>query len=107
MPIENPNFAAADRDPKPVTVFVHIFHVEVWPEILAYLDRLTFPYQIVITSPHPRAAIQLPDNAVEIEVHQTANTGRDIGPFLTSLRGTSSHDRYLLKAAYQEIAAPA
>jgi lipopolysaccharide biosynthesis protein len=88
MPLENSNFSTADSDPTPVTIFVHIFHIEVWPEILAHLDRLTFPYQIVITSPHPRAAIRLPDNAVEIEFHQTANMGRDIGPFLTSLRET-------------------
>jgi lipopolysaccharide biosynthesis protein len=74
--------------PTPVTIFVHIFHLEIWPEILTNLNELTLPYQLVLTSPHPEAAIRLPRNAVEIEFHRTANLGRDIGPFLIAFSKT-------------------
>jgi len=74
--------------PAPVAIFAHIFHLEIWPEILARLNELTLPYQLVVTSPHPESAIRLPGNAVEIEFHRTANLGRDIGPFLIAFSKT-------------------
>lgn len=81
-------FGNAKTDSTPVTIFVHVFHIPIWLDILVHLQKLTFPYQLVVTSPHPRTAIELPRNLVGIEFYQTANSGRDIGPFLTSLRET-------------------
>jgi len=75
-------------EPTPVTIFVHVFHLEIWPEILADLNRLDFPYQLILTGPHPQSGLALPYNAADIEFHRTENLGRDIGPFLTAFRKT-------------------
>jgi lipopolysaccharide biosynthesis protein len=88
MPLEDTKLFAPGCDGIPVTIFIHVFHLEIWTEILAILDALTLPYQLVVTSPHPQSEIRLPRNAIAMEFHRTANLGRDIGPFLTALDTT-------------------
>jgi lipopolysaccharide biosynthesis protein len=88
MPQQDSELFAPVGGSTPVTIFVHVFHLEIWPEILADLNRLAFPYQLVLTGPHPQHGLALPHNAVDIEFHRTDNLGRDIGPFLTAFRNT-------------------
>jgi lipopolysaccharide biosynthesis protein len=77
-----------DGDASPVTIFAHVFHLDAWAEILLRLEALTFPYQLVVTSPYPEAGLRLPRNAIETEFQRTPNLGRDIKPFLTAFATT-------------------
>src|SRR5205085_12346271 len=81
-------FPDENRFASRITIFVHVFHLDAWTEILSRLEALTLPYQLVVTSSYPDAELRFPRNAVETEFHPTPNLGRDIKPFLTAFEAT-------------------
>lgn len=84
----------------PVAVVAHIYYEDTWPDIAGALQRLTIPFDLIVTTVAGRErlieAIRRIYPRAEIEI--VDNRGRDIGPFLVLLeRGRLDRYRYVCK----------
>ena len=90
-------YATAVRPTSTVAVVLHAFHVDLLPEIRAYLGHIPFPADLFISTDTEakRAAVFAcfagwPGGALTVEI--TPNRGRDIAPKLVGFAAV--HDRY-------------
>ncbi|WP_081491548.1 rhamnan synthesis F family protein [Rhodanobacter thiooxydans] len=84
---------ALDRLPSGRTgIMIHVFYIDLWDEIEAYLRNVPFPYTLLISVVHESDQQYLLDrvkgmtSASRVVVKKVENRGRDIAPFLVSFR---------------------
>lgn len=68
-----------------VAIVVHVFYLDIWEEIQAYISGLNMGYDLYITLPHGTAEsdiIKIFQQQPHIYVYMTENRGRDVLPFL-------------------------
>lgn len=76
-------------------IVAHVYYEDTWPDIAGVLNRLTIPFDLIVTTVPGRdrlvaaAARDFPD----AEIIVTENRGRDVRPFLQLLE-TGRLDRY-------------
>lgn len=74
--------------PISIAVVLHLFYLELWPEIHQYLKNIPVPFDLFITVPVEQAS-QIKDQITGHDDHihffPMENRGRDILPFLTVL----------------------
>jgi len=84
-----------------VAIVFHVFYVELWQEIKAYLDQLTISYDLYVTVP---ASMKNEDivcifkDHSDVKLYKTENRGRDVLPFLLvmDIIGTQTY-KYICK----------
>lgn len=90
--MENPNLvtsvpARAPSGPR-IAVVAHAYHLDLVPELLGYLDRFPFPFDLILTTPHAdlMRAVGPWRGSAKLTVEVCENRGRDVAPFLQLLR---------------------
>ncbi len=71
-----------------VAIIAHVFYIDLWREIFAYLKQLTTPYDLYITVPPHIELERLKElfaDLPEINIYMSENRGRDVLPFLQTL----------------------
>jgi hypothetical protein len=89
-----------DLGSHPVAIVLHIYYEETWPDIAGALERVTVPFDLIVTTASGRErlieTIRRVYPRAEIEVME--NRGRDVGPFVVLLeRGSLDRYRYVCK----------
>ena len=70
---------------KNIAIIVHVFYVDVWKEILEYLEQLDMDYDLYVTVPEGIAESDIADmfrDHPDMHIYMTENRGRDVLPFL-------------------------
>ncbi len=71
-----------------IAVVLHLFYKELWPEIREYLKNIPYPFDLIVTLPHEKAATIQPlvrTDYANARLIPLENRGRDILPFITVL----------------------
>lgn len=92
--------APAPSTPDRVVVIIHAFYPELLPEMLEYLSSWTVPYRLIISTIESKVEdvnARLIDAGIVAEVQVYENHGRDILPFLESLKTLGSSETLVLK----------
>ncbi len=74
--------------PLRAAVILHVYYLEQLPAFLVLLERMPFPFDLYLTTPHRELADRppnLPANARNCSVVLSPNRGRDIAPWLNAL----------------------
>jgi GT2 family glycosyltransferase/glycosyltransferase involved in cell wall biosynthesis len=83
-----------------VAIIAHIFYIDLWSEIEAYLDKLNISYDLYVTVPHIMANDDIKKlfSKENINVFVSENRGRDVLPFLLTMEhiGVDSY-KYICK----------
>lgn len=88
-------FGTSPEQREPVAVFAHVYYPEIWREMSELLaQRLTVPFQLILTSPYSEDQIVVPRTPVLVSSRfvRVENRGRDILPFLVSLANMEDFD---------------
>ncbi|WP_245228080.1 glycoside hydrolase family 99-like domain-containing protein [Xanthomonas bromi] len=88
------------RTPERVVVIIHAFYPELLPEMLASLSKWTIPYRLVISTVSrnvQEVKVRLADAGMEADVQVYENHGRDILPFLETLKTLDVSESLVLK----------
>src|SRR5271166_288679 len=92
--------ASHHAGPNPVAIVVHLYYEDTWPDIAGALQRLTVPFDLIITTvPGRDRLIKAVRRAFpDADVEAMENRARDVRPFLTLLeRGRLDRYRYVCK----------
>lgn len=81
---------------KDTAIVVHVFYLDVWHEIISYLQALTLDYDLYITVSENIADVHVVDMFQQVpqsHIYRVENRGRDVLPFLQILRiiGTENY----------------
>jgi lipopolysaccharide biosynthesis protein len=95
---DRPPFATpvSTRSQPRIAVVLHLFYLDLWPEIGRRLSAIEEPFDLIVSVPADRRAEA--EDAIQADfpsaqVISVGNRGRDIGPFLMLL-GSGRLDRY-------------
>jgi lipopolysaccharide biosynthesis protein len=93
-----PPFAipASTRSQPRIAVVLHLFYLDLWPEIGRRLSTIEEPFDLIVSVPAERRAeaeATIQADVASAQVIGVENRGRDIGPFL-ELLGSGRFDRY-------------
>lgn len=83
------------QTPIRLTVFVHVYYIDVWEQLALILDReIDIPFDLVITGPYYLHEIPKPRTSMlrSMRALVCENRGRDILPFLIALEGVKPFD---------------
>ena len=84
-----------------VAIVVHIFYIDIWEEILTYLQQLTISYDLYITVPEglkEKDIIDIFHAMPNAHLYMVENRGRDVLPFLQILNIIGTHNyEYICK----------
>ena len=70
---------------KNIAIVIHIFYVDIWQEIIQYLNQLDMAYDLYITIPQSMPdsdIINIFKDKADATIYMTENRGRDVLPFL-------------------------
>ncbi len=86
---------------KNIAIIIHVFYIDIWKEILTYLEQLEINYDLYITVPQGMAdneIINILKDKPDTIVYMTENRGRDVLPFLQVMNiiGTQTY-KYICK----------
>ena len=86
---------------KNIAIIIHIFYIDIWKDILKYLEQLEIDYDLYITVPpgmNDNDIINIIKDKPDVTVYMTENRGRDVLPFLQVMNiiGTETY-KYLCK----------
>ena len=86
---------------KNVAIVIHVFYIDIWQEIIKYLEQLKIPYDLYVTVPEGMSdneIIHIIKDKPDVTIYMTENRGRDVLPFLQvmSIIGTQTYT-YLCK----------
>jgi len=86
---------------KDVAILFHVFYIDVWQEIKAYLDQLTISYDLYVTVPgsmKDEDIVRIFKDHADVNLYKTENRGRDVLPFLQVMNiiGTQTY-QYICK----------
>jgi len=86
---------------KNTAIIIHVFYIDVWEEILKYLEQLKINYDLYITIPpgmDDNDIINMIKDKPDVTVYMTENRGRDVLPFLQVMNiiGTQTY-QYICK----------
>jgi len=81
---------------KDTAIIVHVFYLDVWHEIISYLQALTLDYDLYITVSETIDDVHIVDMFQQVpqaHIYRVENRGRDVLPFLQILRiiGTENY----------------
>ncbi len=84
-----------------IAIIIHLFYLDVWEEIVTYLQELTIPFDLYITIPEgfqPKEILGIWQHFPHAHLYMVENRGRDVLPFLHILQliGRSNYT-YLCK----------
>jgi len=84
-----------------VAIVVHLFYIDIWEEILTYLQQLTISYDLYITVPEglkEKDIVNIFHAMPNTHLYMVENRGRDVLPFLQILNIIGTHNyKYLCK----------
>jgi lipopolysaccharide biosynthesis protein len=86
----------SSRSQPRIAVVLHLFYLDLWPEIGRRLGAIGEPFDLIVTVPKDGRAVAEATIQADIPTAQVIgveNRGRDIGPFL-ALLGSGRLDRY-------------
>jgi hypothetical protein len=89
-----------DLGPHPVAVVVHIYYEDTWPDVEGALERVTVPFDLIVTTTSGRERLieTIRGAYPHAQVDVMENRGRDVGPFVVLLeRGRLDRYRYVCK----------
>jgi hypothetical protein len=100
--VEEPDGSGASHHsgPKPAAIVVHLYYEDTWPDIAGALQRLTGPFDLIVTTVPGRERLTKAVRRAfpNVVVEAMENRGRDVRPFLTLLeRGRLARYRYVCK----------
>ncbi len=95
---DHPPFAVplSTRDQPRIAVVLHLFYLDLWPEIGRRLRAIDETFDLIVSVPAERrdeAAATIRADIPTAQILGVENRGRDIGPFL-ELLGSGRFDRY-------------
>ena len=107
-PIERmrPAAPSAPDSPPAAAIVAHVYYEDTWADIAAVLNRLSIPFDLIVTTVPGRDCFveAVRRDFPEAEVIVTENRGRDVRPFLELLeRGRLDRYRYVCKISRKEI----
>ena len=81
---------------KKTAIIVHVFYLDVWHEIISYLQALTLDYDLYITISEDITDVHIVDMFEQVpqaHIYKVENRGRDVLPFLQILKliGTDTY----------------
>jgi len=84
-----------------IAIVIHVFYIDIWQEIIGYLQQLEITYDLYITVPQnmpDKDLLQITQGAPDATVFIVENRGRDVLPFLESMSiiGTNTY-KYICK----------
>ena len=90
-----------EKSAQDIAIIIHVFYVDVWQEIKAYLDQLTIPYDLYVTVPENMKnedIVRIFKDYDDVKLYKTENRGRDVLPFLQVMNiiGTQMY-KYICK----------
>jgi hypothetical protein len=100
--VKKPDWSATShhKGPNPTSIVVHLYYEDTWPDIAGALQRLTIPFDLIVTTVpgRERLAEAVRRAFPNADVEAMENRGRDVRPFLTLLeRGRLDRYRYVCK----------
>ncbi|MHB8919659.1 MAG: glycoside hydrolase family 99-like domain-containing protein [Halothiobacillus sp.] len=98
--LQLPLLQSTSAPPNKILVVIHAFHPELLPEIFAYLQTWSVPYQTIITTVSEKEAEVrriLDISHIEAMIITLANRGRDTLPFLHALEKHTENGNIILK----------
>ena len=99
--IEKNSSIKAPTSDNNIAIVIHVFYIDVWHEIVQYLENIVLPYDLYITVPETLDPIHVSDmfhTFPHANIYSVENRGRDVLPFLQILDiiGTTKY-KYLCK----------